>query len=224
MFAPDGLVSNMMAMPRSAYERSKAVETIAWQQHPVARSLALKLLEESAAPSRQAIGQALLDVLNDAAGLPPCRLAVADRPQKHRKREGRLELKTYGYYRCDWDGGEARRGTIRIYNLTAIRQQILSPKVFLETLLHEWVHHYDFAGLRLDRSPHTSGFFARIRAVAETLGVGFVAPPKREPSIGPLHPAIDVIPASPDRLRPGGSDPPTWIRDHIAALFGRKDR
>src|SRR2546425_450089 len=170
--APALAVTYAGHMPRSAYERSKSVETIAWQEHPLARSLALRLLEESSGGSRQAIGQALLDVLDDAAGLPPCKLTVADRPQRHRKREGRLEMKTYGYYRCDWDAGEARRGSIRIYNLTAIRQQILSPKVFLETLLHEWVHHYDFAGLRLDRSPHTSGFFARIRAVAETLGVG----------------------------------------------------
>ncbi len=214
----------MLAMPRSAYERSKVLETVAWQEHPVGRSLAVQLLDASAAAPRQAIGQALLDVLNEAAGLPPCKLTVADRPQKHRKREGRLELKTYGYYRCDWDAGEARRGAIRIYNLTAIRQQILSPKVFLETLLHEWVHHYDFAGLRLERSPHTSGFFARIRAVAETLGVGFVVPPKREPSIAPLGRVIDVIPADRDRLRPGGTTPPTWIRDQIAALFGRRER
>lgn len=210
-------------MPRSAYEQSKAVETVGWKQHPVARGLALQLLEQSAAAPRQALGQALLDVLNHAAGLPPCKLTVADRPQRHRTREGRLELKTYGYYRCDWDAGEARRGAIRIYNLTAIRQQILSPKVFLETLLHEWVHHYDFAGLRLARSPHTSGFFARIRAVAETLGVGFVVPPKREPSIGRMTP-VDVLPAAPDRLRPGGSTPPSWIRDQIAALFGRRER
>src|SRR5207245_1346523 len=135
-------------MPRSAYERSKSVETIAWQEHPLARSLALRLLQESSGESRQAIGQALL---------------------------------------------------------------------------HEWVHHYDFAGLRLDRSPHTSGFFARIRAVAETLGVGFVAPPKREASIGPLRAVDDVVPPGPSRLRPGGTDPPTWIRDQIAALFGRKE-
>ncbi|HLB76558.1 MAG TPA: hypothetical protein VJO72_05955, partial [Candidatus Dormibacteraeota bacterium] len=62
------------------------METIAWQEHPLARSLALRLLEESSGGSRQAIGQALLDVLDDAAGLPPCKLTVADRPQRHRKR------------------------------------------------------------------------------------------------------------------------------------------
>src|SRR2546425_527074 len=114
-------------MPRSAYERSKSVETIAWQEHPLARSLALRLLQESSGESRQAIGQALLDVLDDAAGLPPCKLTVADRPQRHRKREGRL-------------------GAVD-----------------------------------------------------------------------------DVVPPGPSSLRPGGTDPPTWIRDQIAALFGRKE-
>ena len=107
----------------------------------------------------------------------------------------------------------------RIYNLTAIRQQVLAPKVFLETLLHEWVHHYDFTGLQLERSPHTSGFFARIRDLAETLGVGFVTPPKRE--IGTLPAAEDVVSAPADRLRPGGKPPPQWIRDQVLALFGR---
>ncbi len=210
-------------MRGSAYERSKATESIAWRHRPLGRGVALAILDESSVQARQRKGQELLDVLNAAAGLPPCRLTVADRPQRHRTREGRLELKTYGYYRCDWDDGEVRGGSIRIYNLTAIRQQVLSPKVFLETLLHEWVHHYDFAGLRLDRSPHTSGFFTRIRSLAEALGVTFVVPPKREPAGAPHSLPEDVLPPR-DRLRPGGTVPPQWIREQIAALFGRRNR
>lgn len=207
-------------MPTSTYERSKGVETIAWRELPLGNGIALSLLDEPSASGRQARGQALLDTLNQAAQLPACRLTVAARPQKHRTRGGRLELKTYGYYRVAWEEGEARRGAIRIYNLTAIRQQVLAPKVFLETLLHEWVHHYDFTGLGLDRSPHTSGFFARIRSVAETLGVGFVTPPKRETPAAARQPE-DVVLASPDRLRPGGTAPPQWIREQISLLFGR---
>jgi hypothetical protein len=53
--------------------------------------------------------------------------------------------------------------------------------------------------------------------------VGFVAPPKREASIGPLRAVDDVVSAGANRLRPGGTDPPKWIRDQIAALFGRKE-
>ena len=93
----------------------------------------------------------------------------------------------------------------------------LVAQVFLETLLHEWVHHYDFTGLELDRSPHTSGFFNRIRDLAETLGVGYVAPPKRE--VSSAAPPEDVMVAK-DHLRPGGVPPPQWIRDQVLALFG----
>ena len=206
-------------MPRSAYERSKGVERITWREFPLGKAIALAVLDERTAAGRQLKGQHLLDVLNEAAGLPPCKLAVADRPQRHRTKAGRLELKTYGYYRIAWES-KPQRGTIRIYNLTAIRQQVLAPKVFLETLLHEWVHHYDFTGLQLDRSPHTSGFFARIHDLAETLGVGFVTPPKRE--LAASAPANDVVAPSPDRLQPGGKPPPQWIRDQVLALFGRR--
>src|SRR5437868_3023771 len=205
-------------MPRSAYERSKGVERVTWREFPLGKGIALSILDETTAIGRQVNGQTLLDVLDEAAGLPPCKLTVADRPQRHRTRGGKLELKTYGYYRIAWET-RPQKGTIRIYNLTAIRQQILAPKVFLETLLHEWVHHYDFTGLQLERSPHTSGFFARIRDLAETLGVGFVTPPTRE--IGPLAAAEDVVAPPPDRLQPGGKPPPQWIRDQVLALFGR---
>jgi hypothetical protein len=210
-------------VPRSSYERSKGVESIAWREFPLGRVEALAILKETTAAGRGKHGQALLDCLDRAAGLPECRLTVADRPQQHRTRDGRLQLKTYGYYRVTLDRGGASRGTIRIYNLTAIRRQVLSSKVFLETLLHEWVHHYDFTGLMLDRSPHTSGFFARIRAVAETLGVGFVTPPKRDLTGAVPIAAEDVLPPSSDRLRPGGVAPPAWIRDQIHTLFGRRD-
>src|SRR6202171_213283 len=188
-------------MPRSAYERSKGVESVTWREFPLGKGIALSILDEATAAGRQAKGQALLDVLDEAAGLPPCKLTVADHPQRHRTRGGRLELKTYGYYRIAW-GSTPRRGTIRIYNLTAIRQQVLAPKVFLETLLHKWVHHYDFTGLQLDRSPHTSGFFNRIRDLAETLGVGFVAPPKRE--VSSAAPAGDVTGGKKPLRRGGG--------------------
>ena len=209
----------MTGVPRSAYERSKGLETVTWRHVPVGRGLALTLLEQGAAAARQQTGQGLLDVLDEAAGLPPCKLTVADRPQRHRTREGRLALKTYGYYRIAWES-VPRRGSIRIYNLTAIRQQVLAPKVFLETLLHEWVHHYDFTGLELDRSPHTSGFYARIRDLAQTLGVGFVTPPNRELTSVRAVPE-DVMTAPPDRLKPGGVAPPQWIRDQVMGLFGR---
>jgi hypothetical protein len=206
-------------VPGSAYQRSRGAERISWREFPAGKAVALSILDEQSAAGRQAQGQRLLDLLDDAAGLPPCKLTVVDRPQRHRTRGGRLELKTYGYYRIAWEN-RPQKGTIRIYNLTAIRQQVLAPKVFLETLLHEWVHHYDFTGLQLDRSPHTSGFFARIRDLAETLGVGFVTPPKREVGTEPVP--DDVLRPAADRLQPGGKPPPQWIKDQVLALFGQR--
>ena len=88
-------------MPRSAYERSKGVERVTWREFPLGKGVALSILDETTATGRQARGQALLDVLDEAAGLPPCKLTVADRPQRHRTRGGKLELKTYGYYRIE---------------------------------------------------------------------------------------------------------------------------
>ena len=218
-----------MPVNSADYQRSKAIETVTWRELPLGKGVAFSLLEEQSPTGRQASGQRLMDILNGAAGLPQCKLVVANRAQAHRTRAGRLEQKTYGYYKVAWERGEPVRATIRIYNLTAMRQQVLAPKVFLETLLHEWVHHYDFTGLRLDRSPHTSGFFARIRYVAETLGVGFVTPPKRDESGRPLPPQG---PPSRVRQRPvttaAHTEPegpaPSWIREQIEALLGRRPR
>src|SRR5438046_8727502 len=89
-------------MPRSAYERSKGVERVTWREFPLGKGVALSILDETTATGRQARGQVLLDVLDEEAGLPPCTLTVADRPQRHRTRGGQLELKTYDSYRMPW--------------------------------------------------------------------------------------------------------------------------
>ena len=152
---------------------------------PVAAPLAQALLLGSSLLERRRLGAALCDALDEAYRLPPCRLVVADRPQTHALQEsGRLASKTYGYYRCTLPagGGTPERCAIRIYHRTAVRQQVLAAKPFCNTLLHEWMHHYDFAGLRLARSPHTTGFFTRLRWLAEQLQVSVVLPP---PAPGP---------------------------------------
>lgn len=145
----------------------------------VARGLVMSILAAGDdAGQRRHLGQLLIDTLDQLAGLPPCAVVVADRPQVHEHDGRRLQSKTYGYYRCKFAGGGVSEARIRIYHRTAVRQQVISPKVFLNTLLHEWVHHFDFAGLRLARSPHTAGFYARLRALADALDVGFVLPPE----------------------------------------------
>ncbi len=132
---------------------------------PTAPALLSALLVSSGSRERELLGSALLEVLNSAFGLRPCTLTVADRPQLHSKDErGRLARATYGYYRCRIPrSGPPQRCAIRVYHRTAMRGQVVSASAFTNTLLHEWVHHFDFAGLGLRRSPHTAGFFSRLR-------------------------------------------------------------
>lgn len=177
--------------PDAAYLRSQHVLTLAFRPTAVTRGLAMRI---AAAPDdhreRRRLAQLLIDELDDVAGLPACQVTVADRPQVHEHDGRRLQSKTYGYYQCSSRGGAVAQARIRIYHRTAVRQQVISPKVFLNTVLHEWMHHYDFAGLQLDRSPHTSGFYTRLRALAESLDVGFVLPPEPEP----VHAQTDIVP------------------------------
>jgi hypothetical protein len=175
-------------MPRSAtsnldYERSQAVVELPHLPPAAARTLVSSLFDSQLLREREQLAVALLEVLNDSFGLPSVRLVVADRAQTHATdQSGRLAQKTYGYYRCrlPHKGAAPERCAIRIYHRTAIRQQVLAPGAFVNTLLHEWTHHFDFAALGLSRSPHTAGFFTRLRWLATAVDAARVLPPPAE--------------------------------------------
>ena len=163
----------------ATYRRSQSATGLPVRPSVIARGLALGIVDSSEDHvERRKLGQLLLDELDALAGLPHCELVVADRAQVHAHNGQRLQSKTYGYYRCAFEDGAVKKARIRIYHRTAVRQQVISPKVFLNTLLHEWTHHYDFAALHLARSPHTAGFYTRLRLLAEALEVSFVMPPE----------------------------------------------
>jgi hypothetical protein len=50
---------------------------------------------------------------------------------------------------------------IILWMRTAQRHDVVKPKTFLRTLMHELGHYLDYALLRLDDSFHTAGFFKR---------------------------------------------------------------
>lgn len=185
--------------PDAAYRVSNATVGLPVAPTAVARGLALRILDVSDAPlDRRRLGQMLLDELSADARILRVALVVPDRAQVHEHDGRRLQSKTYGYYRCWFEDGEVARARIRIYHRTAVRAQVIAPKVFLNTLLHEWTHHFDFAALRLSRSPHTTGFYARLRALADSLDVGMVLPPDRDAAGNPIPraaraPSVAVI-------------------------------
>lgn len=58
---------------------------------------------------------------------------------------------------------------IVIYNRTAKRGDIISIKECFDTLLHEFIHHYDYEVLNMIVSTHTSGFYKRISDLKKKL-------------------------------------------------------
>jgi hypothetical protein len=74
-------------------------------------------------------------------------------------------------------GPSARPGAplIILWMRTAQRHDVVKPKTFLRTLMHELGHYLDYALLRLGESFHTSGFFRRESFLVRTL-----CPPERE--------------------------------------------
>jgi len=126
--------------------------------------LYVKILLDSADESeRQKFGEALLDELSDAAKIDIIKLKISPARQFHKKFNNRVVSKQYGYYR-------PKENYIYIYNRTAVQGKTLAPKTFLDTLLHEWLHHYDFKKLNLN-SIHSAGFYKRLGHLKEVLGI-----------------------------------------------------
>lgn len=145
------------------YFKSNSHAEVRLKPTPAALRLTMELLCSSEANKRQELGVALLDELSDGTGIDIVELIVSDENQAHRRRGTRIVMKKYGSYRPS-------NKTIMISNRTAARGQILAPKSFLDTLLHEWVHHYDTHKLRIN-SIHSKGFYDRLNDLKTKLQV-----------------------------------------------------
>jgi hypothetical protein len=68
-------------------------------------------------------------------------------------------------------GPSARPGAplIILWMRTAQRHDVVKPRTFLRTLMHELGHYLDYALLRLGESYHTTGFFRRESFLVRTL-------------------------------------------------------
>ena len=58
-------------------------------------------------------------------------------------------------------GAPSRRSDVTLWMLTAKRGDVVKPRTFLRTLLHELCHHFDYTRLKLRESLHTQGFYQR---------------------------------------------------------------
>ena len=114
--------------------------------------------------NRQKDAQDLINYLCSKFRIPLIPVIVSNKPQPHSTDyNGKLRKKTLGTYTYGINT------KITIYNVTAIKKQEVSIKTFAETLLHEFIHHYDMSYLKLGSSPHTSGFYKRISDLEKKL-------------------------------------------------------
>lgn len=143
----------MNKLDDNGYEKSNKLETVDLNKFD--KTYMSKLLNaDTIEIDRERKGQALLDYLCNKYKMPKCHLTVTNRPRPQ-KVKGRYKSEEHGHY-------VPLTFEIVVYNVTAVKQNKVAIKTFTDTLLHEFIHHYDMQYLKLGASPHTAGFYKRI--------------------------------------------------------------
>jgi hypothetical protein len=154
-----GFFYRLAPRDQKVYLRSDAIDTYDLTVGPNALALAEALVAALEGGSIAATGRAAQGLVTELCRL----LAVRTVPievKGVRPRNARGEL--HGIFYTDTP-------RIVLWTRTALRHDVVKPKTFLRTLMHELAHYFDYALLRLGNSYHTRGFFKResflVRAV-----------------------------------------------------------
>ena len=102
---------------------------------------------------------------------PPVNVEI--RGVRPRNTRGELHGLFYPY-----DARIRRQPYIVLWMRTAQRHDVVKPRTFLRTLMHELGHYLDYALLKLEDSYHSGGFYQRESFLVRTLCPA-VAPPPR---------------------------------------------
>lgn len=119
-----------MPFKQSNYKKSNSIIKIDFPISKQAQILSKKLLNSRSKQDRQELGDELLDELADLAKIDIVKLKISSAKQYHKKYKGRVVSRQYAYYKPE-------SNYIYINNRTAVRGQILAPKTFFDTILHE---------------------------------------------------------------------------------------
>src|ERR1019366_456464 len=109
----------------------------------------LEALESGTLRGVQGGASALMSELCGAFGVPAIHIEV----RGVRPHNARGEL--HGLFRL------SKPPEIVLWMRTAQRHEVVKPRTFLRTLLHELCHYLDYSLLKLEDSYHTMGFFKR---------------------------------------------------------------
>ena len=138
--------------------------------HGAAEAVGHALAE--ARPSRvRAAAQRICDLVTEALGTERVAVSIL------RARPRRAASELHGLYTRD-DGKPA---TIRLWMRTAARGDVVKPRTFLRTLVHELCHHLDYTHYRLGDSFHNPGFFKRESSLMRQLAPRAEKKPEKKP-------------------------------------------
>lgn len=115
----------------------------------------------------KAITETMLQQLSNAIfadlGLRALNITFAGR-RPHSRNERRITVETHGVHRSAMFSQ-----SIQIYKLTAAKQQLVSAKSAISTLLHEINHNIDINIIKIN-SIHSKGFYARLKHLTIAMG------------------------------------------------------
>jgi hypothetical protein len=161
--------SRLGAEQKREYDRSDARRTLPLPADRALGAAANEIVAALGSGSPPRVGRAAqrlvdavcaaLDARSRRAPSNPPRVKVL----RTRPRRGQSEF--HGLY-SRFESGESE---IRVWMLTAAQGQIVKPRTFLRTLLHEVCHHVDMTLLDLPSSLHTLGFHARESSLLRSL-------------------------------------------------------
>jgi hypothetical protein len=147
------------------YLKSESVERFDYVPNTAARNsldALMRVLEADNLAATTTCARALTAEICRSLLTPPVNVEV--RGVRPRNTRGELHGLFYPY-----DPRLRRQPYIVLWMRTAQRHDVVKPKTFIRTLMHEIGHYLDYALLRLEDSYHTQGFFKRESSLVRAL-------------------------------------------------------
>jgi hypothetical protein len=181
------------AEQKREYDRSDVRRTLPLAPSPALGRMTDEVVESLASGSPaevRAAAQRLVEAICAALGRLSRRRPARTPAVKVLRTRPRLAASEFHGLYSRFENGDSE---IKVWMLTAAQGQVVKPRTFLRTLLHEVCHHVDMTLLDLPHSLHTLGFHARESSLLHALEKsgaqvpgGRQAPPKPTPVSSPV--------------------------------------